>query len=256
MKIKGKVLIYKNLFASPVGEKGFVAIGTFNIYNKQLYVNIKSSYFLRKNDQYVIPFERISEEDDGFMFNFSESAAFPQNKKEPLIEDGWIGPFEVEYAMFNWYDFYASMTLEMLRNQWLTYYSQFEFNNASIVVEVKTDRLLSYTNHTLSDVKKAIVMVTKHKEDKEKIQKELIEGGDFIDEQWFKDVLEQDEKDLSILNKILEEKMLNVDYSEMSLSDLESLLSDIDMNDPNADFDKAAKIKKEIEKRKKFITKN
>ena len=254
MKFNGKILIYKNLFASLIGEKGFVSMDTFSVYNKQLYVNIKSSYFLRKHNDYTISFERISEEEDGFMFNFSNSIsiAFSQNKKEPIIEDGWIGPFEVEYTMFNWHDFYSPMTLEMLRNQWIAYYSEFELDNASIVLEVKKDRLLSYKNHTLSDVKKVIDMIEKHKKDKKTIKKAIIDTGEYIDKKWFEDVLFQDDNDLSILNKLLEEKMLNVSYSEMSLSDLQSLLSDMDMESPDADFNKAAEIQKEIDRRKNF----
>ena len=256
MEIRGKILVHKALFASKVGEKGFVSQSVFNIYNMKLYINIKHSYFLKKHSDWNIPFERISNDDVGFVFDFISldvGMSLVQNIYKPKSKEGWIGPFDLDYDMFTWEEFYASFDVNKLRNSWQAAYSNYDYDTAKILLEVKQKKLKSYEYYSVNDIDSLIKSIELH-------LSELIKHKDSIDEEeidneWFSVVLSQDENDISILSAILEKKM-NSNLSLLSLADLEFRLKSIDFDSIDVDLHFAAQLKKEIEKRKVLVKGN
>lgn len=113
IKIKGKVFIDNiSLAKAPVGIKAYFGTEAIAIYKKKLYLNTLSNFSSIRNDAFIVPFTRISEEEDGFAINFENvSLSTPPRSVEPKREHGWIGPFNIETEEFSWEAFYGEASL-------------------------------------------------------------------------------------------------------------------------------------------------
>jgi hypothetical protein len=145
VKIKGKILVHRPLSVSNVGEKGFLPIDAFRVFDDQLYFNIFSSFFLKEIDPFKIPFERNANDETSFEFDFQNvDISFFASVSEPKKSFGWLGPFQFNKSDFTWQGFYEKMNYEDLFELYKTKLDAEEYKEAKVIVGVYKSKLNSY----------------------------------------------------------------------------------------------------------------
>lgn len=245
MKIKGKVFVHRVLALAPVGVNGFVDVDVFRIFKKKLYVNIKLTYILKKTELRFIPFKRVSEENDGFCFDFSDlSITYPEQIEEPSVDDGWIGPFTIDYEMFSYNKLYEIYLLSELRQEWVNAYTNNYvdmMNIYSSLIKTRIEQFIDEPFEYIEDEKSQLISYDKNMRD----SMSSMELND-EDELWFKEVLLKNAEDLDYFDAILIKKK-SLSISSFSLLELIYLEKTLDLTKQDADFERAGLIKKRIE---------
>ncbi len=119
MEFQGTILLHTSLSEAEMGETGFVSKETFRIFEKKMYVDSFAPYVKQAIAEICIPFERIGEGKEDFKFFFDNvGISFPNIAEDPKKQEGWLGPFDVEFESFTWNELYKRTPLWELFSIW------------------------------------------------------------------------------------------------------------------------------------------
>ena len=119
MEFKGTILLHTSISEAEIGETGFVSRETFRVFGRKMYVDSFAPYVKQAIAEVCIPFEKIGKGKEDLRFFFDNvSMSFPNIAEDPKKQDGWLGPFDVEFESFSWDELYKRTPLSGLFDIW------------------------------------------------------------------------------------------------------------------------------------------
>lgn len=210
MKITGKVMVSKLMFQmgyneeTKKGEKGFLTHTAITLAEKEIYINTKGTFSPTKNEDHVIPIERIGKGKDDFAIDMNLPLNFynkilDAEQKDALAKDPYIiGPFAIETELYDENDYrkqtYPRMDMAQLIGTFAAVNEQIAINGDS-----------EYLNKHLVEDRKALKRLIKEK----LLQEKEIDNLKLYEKQFSPFNEEEESKNEGFPNYIADEEILN-----------------------------------------------
>ncbi|MDR0282896.1 MAG: hypothetical protein LBI53_06540 [Candidatus Peribacteria bacterium] len=164
MEFQGTILLHTSLSEAEMGETGFVSKETFRIFEKKMYVDSFAPYVQQAIAEICIPFEKIGEGKEDFKFFFDNiGISFPNMAEDPKKQEGWLGPFKVQFEPFSWKEFYKRTPLLELFNIWKSQVC--DLNAYQDIQRIRRDKFNAhFSQASFSEINKEWVFITEELE--------------------------------------------------------------------------------------------
>ena len=260
MRIKGKLLLKEGLLKTKVGELVYIAQSSIAVYNDGLYLNISDVFFREKIGSFTLPIIRVGSGNEDFEIDMKDTLLiYTLTIDEPQKKYGWIGPFSFEFEYYtkekiwnrlNCVDLLNSLYQTKLDGKDEDALSIRDIRRQKFIVEVK-----SFSEIKINEEKK---ITDKYLDDIINVLKEMEESGGYssVELSAQKFLISETEVDVSTLDDEIskfEEKRDAALFDELTLAELESKLSSMDLESEDANYELAIKYKNRIAELKVIV---